>query len=223
MKVSPGARPLMGGARAAVPFAVPVFAFGVSLGVLAKGAGYPFAATVLMSSLTFVGSSQFATVSVMAGGGGLLMAVLAGALLNLRYLVMGFAIAPALRGGRLRRARDSQLVIEESWAIAATPGGGFDYARLMGSGLVLWAAWSLGTAIGAAGPFSGADLERFGFDAISPALFFLLLTSHLEIGEQRAVAAAGGLLSIGFLATGLVNWSIFGVCAAALWWSWRRP
>lgn len=211
------------GAREALPFCVPVFAFGISLGVLARNAGYPVTAVVAMSLLTFVGSSQFATVSVVGNGGDIATAVFAGGLLNLRYLVMGFAISPALRGSRLRRARDAQLVIEESWALAVTKDGSFNYPRLMGAGLMLWLAWGAGTAVGALGSWSSADLHALGLDAVAPALFFLLLAPHLDTMNRRLLAGCSIGVSLLCLAGGVVNWAIIAVAMLALLWTWRRP
>ncbi|NGO69561.1 AzlC family ABC transporter permease [Streptomyces boncukensis] len=188
------------GARAAVPFTVAVFAFGISFGVLAEGAGFSALASGSMSGVVFVGSAQFAAVSVLINGGGWAAAVVTGTLLNLRYLVMGFAILPALRGGRARRSVESQLVIEESWAIASDADGRFDRARLLSSGAVLWVGWVAGTLLGALGPLKAVDILTLGLDAVSPVLFFLLLAPHLAprqdgegAGEGDAPAPAAGI------------------------------
>ena len=52
-----------------------------------------------MSALLFAGSAQFAATAVLAAGGGAAAAIAAGILLNLRYVPMGIALAPSLRGG----------------------------------------------------------------------------------------------------------------------------
>ncbi|MER0245384.1 AzlC family ABC transporter permease [Streptomyces sp. HSW2009] len=211
----------LAGGRAALPFTVALFAFGVSFGVLAKGAGFSALAAGGMSGLVFVGSAQFAAVSVLAGGGGWVAAAVAGTLLNLRYLVMGFAILPALRGGRARRAVEAQLVIEESWAIAADADGRFDRVRLLASGAVLWLGWVAGTLAGALGPVTAVDIHRFGLDAVSPVLFFLLLAPHLGTAPRRGaalVAAGGALLLTG---VGLPDTAIAVACLVAVASTWR--
>ncbi|MFE6780096.1 AzlC family ABC transporter permease [Streptomyces sp. NPDC057676] len=212
------------GARAALPFTVAVFAFGISFGVLAKGSGFSALAATTLSGLVFVGSSQFAAVSVLASGGGWVAAALAGTLLNLRYLVMGFAILPALRGGRARRAVESQLVIEESWAIASDADGRFDRVRLLSSGAVLWLGWVAGTVAGALGPITAVHVTRYGLDVVSPVLFFLLLAPHTGSAGRRGrrpvalVAAAGALLLTG---AGLPDAAIAVACLLALVATWR--
>ncbi|MEU4348079.1 AzlC family ABC transporter permease [Streptomyces sp. NPDC023838] len=207
------------GARAAVPFTVAIFAFGISFGVLAKGAGFGALGATSMSGLVFVGSSQFAAVSVIANGGGWAAAAVAGTLLNLRYLVMGFAILPALRGGRARRAVESQLVIEESWAIASDADGRFDRTRLLSSGVVLWLGWLLGTLLGAIGPFKAVDVLNYGLDAVSPVLFFLLLAPHLGTARKRTAALTAALCAAALTAAGLPDAAIAVACLIAVVWT----
>lgn len=207
------------GARAAVPFTVAIFAFGISFGVLAKGAGFGAIGATSMSGLVFVGSSQFAAVSVIANGGGWAAAAVAGTLLNLRYLVMGFAILPALRGGRARRAVESQLVIEESWAIASDADGRFDRIRLLSSGVVLWLGWVLGTLLGAIGPFKAVDVLNYGLDAVSPVLFFLLLAPHLGTARKRTAAATAAVCAAALTAAGLPDAAIAVACLIAVAWT----
>src|SRR5437764_13202727 len=96
----------------AAPIALAVFVFAVSFGVLAIAARIPGWAAVLMSALVFAGSAQFAALGVIAAGGGVLSAILAGALLNLRFVATGIASAKSLPGGRLRRALLGQLIID---------------------------------------------------------------------------------------------------------------
>ncbi|OAR26750.1 hypothetical protein A8W25_00065 [Streptomyces sp. ERV7] len=209
------------GARAAVPFTVAIFAFGISFGVLAKGAGFGALGATSMSGLVFVGSSQFAAVSVIVNGGGWAAAAVAGTLLNLRYLVMGFAILPALRGGRARRAVESQLVIEESWAIASDADGRFDRTRLLSSGVVLWLGWVLGTLLGAIGPFKAVDVLNYGLDAVSPVLFFLLLAPHLGTPRKRTAAATAAVCAAALTAAGLPDTAIAVACLIAVVWTAR--
>ena len=61
-------------------------------------------APIVMSVIVFSGGAQFASLSVLAAGGGAAAAIVAGLLLNLRFLPMGFAFAPVLHGRPLARA-----------------------------------------------------------------------------------------------------------------------
>jgi 4-azaleucine resistance transporter AzlC len=176
------------GARRALPLAVAVGGFGVSFGVLAGTAGLSPAAAIAMSLTTFAGSAQFAAVSVLGDGGAMAGAVLAAVLLNARYLPIGASVAPAMTGSPLRRFLEAQLVVDESWAIGHLGEGRFDRGRILGAGLVLYAAWTLGTVAGALGGDRLGDPETLGLDAAFPALFLALLAG--QITGRRALAAA---------------------------------
>ena len=142
---------LRDGARKVAPIGVAAVAFGVSFGVLARAAGLDAVAAIVMSATTFAGSAQFAAVSVLDDGGSVVAAVLAAVLLNARYAPMSVAVAPAFRGSRLRRLFESQLIVDESWALAARAGGRYDVRVLLGAGLLLYPCWVGGTALGAVG------------------------------------------------------------------------
>jgi predicted branched-subunit amino acid permease len=113
------------GVRAALPFVLPTLLLGVSFGVLAKpvmGAAAP----IVMSISIFSGGAQFAALSVLASGGALGAAALAGLLMNARWMPMGFAVGPSLRGGKLARALQGQSIVDASFAIAGRGDGTFD-------------------------------------------------------------------------------------------------
>jgi 4-azaleucine resistance transporter AzlC len=180
------------GALTALPLAVAVGLFGISFGVLATSqAAMDGVAVMAMSATTFAGSAQFAAAAVLAAGGQPLTAVAAALLLNARYLPIGVSVARFLAGGVLRRLALAQLIVDESWAIAARGSGTFDPHRLLGAGLVIWAAWIVGTAIGVVGGAALGDLTRLGLDAAFPALFLALLAPQLR-NRAAVLAAIGG-------------------------------
>ena len=212
---------LRAGARAVAPLALAVIAFGLTFGVAARAAGMGTAAPIVMSATTFAGSAQFAVASILAGAGGAAAAIVAAVLLNARYAPMSIAVAPEFDGPRWRRLLASQLIVDESWALAARGGGRFDLGCLIGAGLVLYPTWVGSTALGVfAGDLLG-DPERLGLDAAFPALFLALLASQLRSRRAVAAALAGGavaLVLVPFAAPGIPI--IAGSAACLL--GWRR-
>jgi predicted branched-subunit amino acid permease len=85
-----------------MPLALPVVAVGVSFGLLAAPllGAIP---SVLMSAVVWSGTAQFAALTILTSGGGTALSAGAGLLANTRFLPMGFAIAPSMTGGKLRR------------------------------------------------------------------------------------------------------------------------
>jgi 4-azaleucine resistance transporter AzlC len=176
------------GVRTVAPLAVAVLGFGASYGVLARAAGMGSLAPIVMSATTFAGSAQFAAASILGTGGSVLSAVTAAILLNARYAPIGVSVAPSLSGGAWSRFLHAQLVVDETWAVAAEGEGRFNARVLLGAGLTLYAAWVAGTVIGVAFGDVIGDISRWGLDAAFPALFFALLVPQLN--GRRALEAA---------------------------------
>ena len=191
----------------------------MSFGVLAQAAGFGRLAAVVMSATAFAGSAQFAAVSILGAGGGAAAAILAAVLLNSRYGPMGLAAAPALRGGTGRRAAEAQLVVDEAWALAGRGEGRFDRGVLLGAGLVLYAAWVGGTAIGVMAGEAVGDPEDLGLDAAFPALFLALLAGQVHSRRALAAAIAGAGLALALtplVPAGIPVLAATAACAIAL-------
>lgn len=176
------------GARMIAPVAAAAAAFSLSFGVLARAAGMGWVAPLVMSATTFGGSAQFAVVSVLEGAGSALAAITAAVMLNARYAPIGISIASAFRGSVSRRLVQSQLIVDESWAMTLRRRGGFDLHVFLGAGVVLYLAWNAGTVVGLLLGNVVGDPNRLGLDAAFPALFLALLVPQLR--NRRAVSAA---------------------------------
>ena len=187
----PGRRTYLDGVRAAAPIGVAAVAFGVSFGMLARAADMGRVAPIVMSVTTFAGSAQFAAVSILGAGGGVVTAIVAAILLNLRYGPIGLSAATTLEGPWWRRVLTSQLIVDESWAIAQRDDGRLDRHLLVGAGLLLLVTWTAGTAIGTLAGDLVADPESLGLDAAFPALFLALLWPQVR-ERSRLLAALGG-------------------------------
>jgi predicted branched-subunit amino acid permease len=208
---------LRAGIRAGIPFAIAAGVLAVSFGVVAEPV-VGTTATLVMSAFVFAGSAQFGSVAVLAGGGGLAAAVIAGVLLNARYLTMGIALAPSLRGSWLRRAGYGEAMIDASWAMANRGGGRFDPDFLIGATLPAYPAWVGGTAIGVfAGDLIG-DPAAFGIDALFPAFFLALLLGG-ELRDNRLaviVATLGAAVALVLTPIAPAGVPVIAASAAAL-------
>jgi 4-azaleucine resistance transporter AzlC len=207
----------LAGARAGLPFALATLVLGISFGVLARSLGWGIVAPIVFSVIAFSGSAQFAVVAVLGAGGGAVAAIVAAVLLNSRFLPMGVAVAPFLKGGPLRRALEGQAVVDASWALASRGGGRFDREFMIGATLPQVVAWIGGTVVGVLSSDVVGDVERLGLDVIFPAFFMALLVEELRAGG-RTIAAA---LIAAVLSLALVPWvppgvPVIAACAAAL-------
>jgi 4-azaleucine resistance transporter AzlC len=209
------------GARAIAPIVVAAAAFGGTFGVLAREAGIETPAALTMSATTFAGSAQFAVASVLEAGGGIAAAVAAAVFLNARYAPISLSVAPAFGGGRLRRLLESQLIVDESWAVSRRSDGSHERRLLVGAGLVLYVAWMGGTAIGALAGEALGDPERLGLDAAFPALFLALLVPQVRSRRAVAAAIAGGSLALALVPFAPAGVPIVAASAACLL-GWSR-
>jgi predicted branched-subunit amino acid permease len=182
----------------ALSIAASTVPYGAAFGVIAADAGLTLWETVGFSSFVFTGSAQFAAVAILGNGGAMAAAVGAGLLLNLRSLAFGIVLAPDLAGARWWRAIVSQLVIDESTAVAtAEREPALRRYGFLAGGVAVFALWNLSTVIGAAGLRSAGNVvERWGLDATIPAAFLALLWPRLRDAAQRRVALGGVLIAV---------------------------
>ena len=187
------------GLRAGAPFAFAGFLLSLSFGVLARDAGMPTAAVIVMSLIVFAGSAQFAAISILAAGGGVGAAVAASAMMNSRFLAMGIALAPSLPGGPWKRAAQGQAIVDSSWAMSAKGDGTFDRIFLFGATAVQYLTWQSGTIAGVLSGNLLGDVHKLGLDAVYPAFFLAILMVELRRPGGAVVAIAGALIALALI------------------------
>ena len=202
------------GVRAALPLVLAPILFGASFGVLAVEAGFGAAGAVVMSATTFAGSAQLAAASIVESGGGAAAAIVAAVLLNARYVPLGISVAPIFPGSRRRRFLESQLIVDESWALSGRSGR-FDHGVLIGAGLLFYVTWVGGTALGTViGDL--LDPEAIGLDAAFAALFLALLAPYLRARRAQATAALAAAITFALLPVAPPGVPIVAASAACL-------
>jgi predicted branched-subunit amino acid permease len=187
------------GMRLAAPLAPVIAMVGLSFGVLTQSHGWPPTATVVASVLIFSGSAQFALAAVLASGGTALAAVAAAGLVNARYLPMGAAVAPALRGGAWRRAVEGQSVVDAGWAFAHRGDGTFDRGILIGAALPQYGGLVLGTVGGVLARDLVPATETFGLDVVFPAFFVTLLLHELKAPRAPRATLLAALITLALI------------------------
>ena len=202
------------GVRIALPLALAPLLFGAAFGVLALDAGLGAGGAIAMSATTFAGSAQFAAAAILDGGGGAAAAIVAALLLNARYVPLSLAVASIFPGSRRRRLLESQLIVDESWALAGRSGR-FEYGLLAGVGILLYVLWVGGTALGTVvGDL--LDPEAIGLDAAFPALFLALLAPYLRARRALLTAAVAAAITLALLPVAPSGVPIVAAALAAL-------
>jgi predicted branched-subunit amino acid permease len=207
--------------RAGVGFGAAAFVVGLSFGVVAQPT-MGSVAPIVMSVFVFAGSAQFGATAVLAAGGDAVTAIATGAMLNARFLSMGVAAAPALRGGPLRRAAEGQAVVDASWALAARGEGGFDREKLLGATLPQYPAWVIGTVVGVLLGGAIGNPADFGLDAVFPAFFLALLAAELGRPRVLGVVVLAGVIALLLTPVLPAGLPVLLASSAALIGLWRR-
>lgn len=169
------------GARACLPVAISVAAYGLVWGVLARGAGLSLIEVVMMSGLVFAGSAQFVALDLWTATSSSLPIgplILAALIVNLRYLLLTATLRPLYpEKGLWRGALSMYLVTDENWAmtVAAMARGRGSVAFLMGGGVLAWISWMSTNLIGYGLGSAIDDPARWGLDFAFTATFLALL------------------------------------------------
>jgi 4-azaleucine resistance transporter AzlC len=187
------------GARAALPLILPTLLIGASFGVAAASLGWGVVAPVVMSAIVFSGAAQFAVIGVLGAGGSAITAIVAATLVASRFLAIGVAIGPSMRGGALRRALEGQAVVDASLILARTSGTSYGPKRLLGSTVPQYSGWVTGTVVGVVAGEQIADPEALGLDVLFPAFFVSLLAGELSDRGARVTAAVAGLIALALI------------------------
>jgi predicted branched-subunit amino acid permease len=193
-----GSMDVRAGMRKGLPLVLPTFALGISFGVLARPVMGPVA-PIVMSVTVFSGAAQFAALTVLAAGGGVATAILAGMLMNLRWLPMGLAVGPFLPGGPLKRLVQSIAIVDASFVLSSRGDGTYDRGVLIGASAAQGSAWILGTAAGVLGGGVIGDPQALGLDSIFVAFYAALLAGEARGRGPLGAAVLGGLLALALM------------------------
>jgi len=188
------------GLAQSLPIAIGYFPIAFSFGVATTKAGFSAFEAVFLSLVVYAGAAQFVALALLASASPAIVTILTLLAMNLRHLLYG----PSL----LEKARE-QARTRFSWAWAfgltdevfaaaigtlARQPGRWSEPFMLGLGLGAYAAWVLGTGVGAS--LGGGALEAWpAVDAalgfMLPALFLSLLLSILTRPQIPVILTAG--------------------------------
>jgi branched chain amino acid efflux pump len=225
------------GMKAAIPIWIAFAPSSVAWGIAAQRHGLSLEEIILMSAWVYSGPAQFAVLGPLAENKSSLQVLVAGFLMNLRFLPMSTALAPFFRGvKRLPLLLASHVVSASSFIVpylqfqkerdgttraplAAPPDGYSNLAFFLGVGMTSFVVWVTGSAVGfglALGfPADFDEALRF----ILPGYFAGLLVVEMK-GWAMALICLGSLMAAlpGALASPEWGWLIMAIGIATLGW-----
>lgn len=213
---SPGRYSFTRGLRLGIGPGLATGVLALNFGAEARARGWGTAVPVAFSAFAFSGSAQFTLLSSLSGAT-VLAAVVAAAMINVRYLVMSVAIAPSLHGGRLTRMLQAQAIVDASFLVAHDEDDRYDVWRMIGASFPQWVCWTGGTAIGVLVAPSPDLMHRLGLDVAFPAFFVVLLIDEVRRSRRAVVAGLlGGMIAAGLLFVTGPSYALLGAAAATL-------
>lgn len=195
------------GFKRMAPLSLFVIAFGLAFGVAAIQHGLSSWETLLMSSLVFAGTAQFAALELWGPTIPLTALIATTFAINARHLLMGASLYPWLRHlPPGQRYACLGMMSDSNWAMAAADyqQGETNVGVLLGGGIALWLAWMLGTLLGVVFGSGISEPERFGLDVIMGCFLLSMLIGSknkfsLAMLLPWGVAATTALLALYYL------------------------
>ncbi len=207
------------GALAVLPLALANIPFAIAYALAAAAAGLSPLEAMGLSVFVFAGSAQFVSVGLIGAGAG--PVALAGAVLlvNLRHLLLGAALAPALRGTALRRRLGlAAFLTDEAFAVSIRPlreGAGVPF--LAGAEIGLFIVWQASVALGVLLGASWRFPAWVPFDMVLPLSMLALLVAVARGARDYGIAAiAGGVATVAALAGAGGFATLIGIGGGAL-------
>lgn len=188
---------LVRGALLALPFSASSIVYGVAFGLLATGTGLTKLEAVLMSALVFSGSAQVAVLQTWTANLALIAVFVTVVVANIRYVLMSAALRAWLAPlGPLKAMLVLLPLVDGSFAIAfrERTRGDNDAGVLLGSSLISWSGWVIGTALGTVAGQLITNPKAIGLDfiivAFCAASATLMLKSRADLWPAAAAIAA---------------------------------
>lgn len=183
------------GMRDGVPIAMGYFAVAFTMGITAKNIGMTALQSALMSITMLASAGQFAAMTVIASGAGLLEMVVTTVIVNLRYLLMSCALSQKIgsQTGLGHRMLVSYCITDEIFGVEASVEGKLNPFYPYGITTVAAPGWTLGTFLGAS---LGAILPLRVANAMNVALYGMFLAVIIPPAKKDKVIASVVVLSM---------------------------
>ncbi|MGH7854901.1 MAG: AzlC family ABC transporter permease [Candidatus Binatia bacterium] len=218
------------GMKAAIPIWIAFVPSSLAWGIAAQDHGLSLEEVVLMSAWVYSGPAQFAVLGPLAEGKSAVQVLLAGFLMNLRFLPMSTALAPFFRGVKRWPLLLASHVISASSFIVPymqfqkerkvlAENGYGNVAFFLGVGVTSFLVWVTGTAGGFIAAFGFPPGFEEALKFILPGYFAGLLIVEMKGWAMPVIclvsliaALPGALVSPGW------GWLVTAILVATLVW-----
>ena len=183
------------GIRDGVPIALGYFAVAFTLGITAGKAGMNALQSSLMSALMLASAGEFAAISMIGSGAGVMEMIITTVVINMRYLLMSSALSQKVQPNRpfLHRIFMSYAVTDEIFGISMTVPGKLNPFYQYGAASVAGPSWVIGTFLGTV---VGMVLPAPVMSAMSVAIYGMFLAVVIPPARKNKIIAAVVVISM---------------------------
>ena len=185
-----------------LPLLIPVFPFGLIIGVIGIDLGFSPLMVYISSLIVFSGSAQIVLFQLMSGGASPLVTLTSVGVTNSRHFLYGAVLSEYLENlSSTWKAFLSYFLVDQSFALShkffkknSTLGNKHFY--LFGSGFALWVVWQISSLVGI---FLGSIVpEELGLSFAIPLTFLSLIIHEFRKLDHLVVIFVSGFLAIIF-------------------------
>ncbi|MEM8902537.1 MAG: AzlC family ABC transporter permease [Actinomycetota bacterium] len=187
------------GVGSVVPLLPAMAPFGMVSGAAVAEVELGLAEALGLSAVLFAGASQLAVLDVLDSGGGVLVAIAAAWVINLRFLLYSTSLAGEVDGlGRGRRFGMGYVLTDQAYAVAISGIGerprDETYWRYVGAAWTIWLTWQLSTVVGVlVGDRVPDDIP---LDFAVPLLFIALVIPVIVDRPSVVAAVVAAVVSV---------------------------
>ena len=185
-----------------LPLLIPVFPFGLIIGVIGIDLGFSPLMVYISSLIVFSGSAQIVLFQLMSGGASPLVTLTSVGVTNSRHFLYGAVLSEYLENlSSTWKAFLSYFLVDQSFALShkffkknSTLGNKHFY--LLGSGFALWVVWQISSLVGI---FLGSIVpEELGLSFAIPLTFLSLIIHEFRKFDHLVIICVSGVLAIIF-------------------------
>ncbi len=186
------------GMKNGIPISMGYFAVSFTLGITAKKLGMSAFQASLMSALMLASAGQFAGISMIASGAGVVELIVTTIVVNMRYLLMSSALSQKVSREKpfFHRFLMSYTVTDEIFGISMAVDGRLNPFYTYGAAVVAAPGWVLGTCLGA---LLGMILPTSLMSAMNVAIYGMFLA--IVIPPSRKSRIVAGVVCVSMLAS----------------------
>lgn len=183
-----------------LPVTTGVFPFGAVMGTVAADAQLSFSQSFLMNFFVFAGASQLAAVDLMTKNAAVVVVLLTGLIINLRFILYSAAMSPLVqKSSWLVKIASSYFLTDQSYAVMSANQSKFkeDHEAVLfyfGSCICMTLAWHISVGLGFL--FGNIAPAGLALDYAVPLSFVALVIPTLKNKKYIYVALFSSAVSV---------------------------